>query len=91
MLCCTGPTATALGTEDIADDILCFRFFFYFAGAVYVYKKIINVWTHQSTIYAHDYQAHDQFGSAVAIDNSNLAYIGAHREDTGGPDSGTCC
>ncbi|MGB5713610.1 MAG: FG-GAP repeat protein, partial [Waterburya sp.] len=58
------------------------------AGAAYIFERDSNGnWSEKAKIQASDKQASDCFGNAVAI-SSNIAIVGAWKEDTGGSNAG---
>ena len=58
------------------------------AGAAYIFERDSNGnWSEKAKIQASDKQASDNFGSNVAI-SSNIAIVGAWKEDTGGSNAG---
>lgn len=42
------------------------------SGAIYVYTRTNNIWTFRQKIKASDYEAGDNFGASVAIDNDTI-------------------
>ncbi|MDX2200843.1 MAG: thrombospondin type 3 repeat-containing protein [Phycisphaerae bacterium] len=50
------------------------------AGAVFIFHRISNVWTYETTLFASDPQAGARFGSTLAIDGARLL-VGAPQAD----------
>ena len=56
-----------------------------FAGAVYIYKRIENVWVKEAYIKASNTNANDSFGYSIAISGDTLV-VGAPDEDSNADD-----
>jgi hypothetical protein len=62
------------------------------SGAVYVYRQMGTQWIEEQKLLADDGAAGDQFGAAIAVDESvaegDLIVVGARLHDDGGTDAG---
>jgi hypothetical protein len=70
-----------IGSEGAVNDQLLNT------GVVYIFTKFENSWTLSDSIFAHDGQSGDAFGSSVDFDTDNLV-IGAYGADDMGTESG---